>query len=122
MPEQLDGGELRRPCFVNAPLQEQTLMVRDSLARPCERDRARAKAREPATSADERVRVASAVRFGSPCANDPARAAARSDRARRRGDKLNHEWALTFDMSGKRKQAQPAVACPLDGEVRCLDE
>lgn len=27
-------------------------------------------------------------------------------------------WALTFEMSGKRKQAQPAVACPLDGRVR----
>jgi hypothetical protein len=27
-------------------------------------------------------------------------------------------WRLTFDMSGMRKRAKPAGACPLDGRVR----
>src|SRR6187402_124313 len=31
---------------------------------------------------------------------------------------LGHWWGLTFDMSGGRRQAQPAEGRPLDGAVR----
>ena len=42
-------------------------------------------------------------------------AATRSDCLRRSRDKLKHEWALTFDMSGGAKGAQRLLGRPLDG-------
>ena len=37
---------------------------------------------------------------------------------RNRQEQKVHSWGLTFDMSGGRKQAQPAGERPLDGGVR----
>jgi hypothetical protein len=38
-----------------------------------------------------------------------------------KGDAELPTWGLTFDMSGGRKQAQPAGGRPLDGGVRHVD-